>query len=123
MKNLINSIENNGILTGEEKELLIASISCGGSVSVNIRMGQTKIKMEILEILHNAEHEMTITEMQEQFEAANGWSWTVQRLSAMARQLKIMGLIEKNYITTGNSLIIKGKRYPEKIAKFSLKIS
>lgn len=119
MKNLINSIENNGILTGEEKELLIASISCGGSVSVNSRMAQTEIKMIILEILHNAEHEMTITEMQEQL----GWSYTVQRLSAMARQLKLMGLIEKNYITTGNSLIIKGKKYPEKIAKFSLKIS
>ncbi len=123
MKNLIETIENNGLLTDHEKDLLINSISLGSSVSVAIRMVQTELKMTILEILHNAEHEMTISEIQEAFAEIHGYAYTVQRLSAMARQLRNMDLIEKNYLITGNSLIIKGKRYPEKIAKFCLKTS
>jgi hypothetical protein len=118
MKNLINSIANNKILTPSERDLLIDSITLGGSVSVSIRVVQTELKMAILEILHNAEYEMTITEIVNAFTEIHGYAYTVQKFSAMARQLRNMGLIEKNYITTGNSLIIGGKKIPEKIAKF-----
>ena len=69
--------------------------------------------MAILETLHKTEKAMTISEIQMAIPHC-----TVQRLSAMARQLRNMGLIEKNYITTGNTLIINGKKIPEKIAKF-----
>ena len=118
MKNLIETIENNVLLTNHEKELLIDSITLGGSVSVNIRVVQTELKIAILEILHNAEYEMTITDIVNAFAEIHNYAYTVQRFSAMARQLRNMGLIEKNYITTGNSLIIGGKKIPEKIAKF-----
>jgi hypothetical protein len=121
MKNLIETIENNGLLTNHEKDLLIDSISLGSSVSVAIRMVQTELKMAILEILHNAEHEMTISEIQETFAEIHDYTYTVQRFSAMARQLRNIGLVDKNYITTGNYLIIKGRKEPEKIAKFFLK--
>jgi hypothetical protein len=121
MKNLIETIENNVLLTNHEKDLLIDSITLGGSVSVNIRVAQTELKMAILEILHNAEYEMTITEIVNAFAEIHNYTYTVQRFSAMARQLRNMGLIEKNYITTGNSLIIGGKKIPEKIAKFIIK--
>lgn len=123
MKNLIEKIENNGLLTKHEKDLLIDSISLGSSVSVAIRMVQTELKMGILEILHKAENKMTISEIQEVFAEIHGYEYTVQRFSAMARQLGNMDLIEKDYLITGNSLIINGKRYPEKIAKFYLKTS
>ena len=123
MKNLLETIENNILLTNHEKDLLIDSITLGGSVSVSIRVVQTELKMAILEILHNAEYEMTISEIQGAFEEIHGYGYTVQRFSAMARQLRNMGLVEKNYLITGNSLIINGKRYPEKIAKFFLKNS
>lgn len=123
MKNLLETIENNILLTNHEKDLLIDSITLGGSVSVSVRVVQTELKMAMLEILHNAESEMTISEIQEAFEEIYGYSYTVQRFSAMARQLRNMGLVEKNYLITGNSLIINGKRYPEKIAKFFLKTS
>ena len=118
MKNLIETIENNGLLTNHEKDLLIDSITLGGSVSVNIRVAQTELKMAILEILHNAEYEMTISEIAEVFAEIHNYTYTIQRFSAMARQLGSMGLIEKNYITTGNTLNINGKKIPEKIAKF-----
>lgn len=118
MKNLIETIENNGLLTNHEKDLLIDSITLGGSVSVNIRVAQTELKMAILEILHNAEYEMTISEIAEAFAEIHNYTYTVQRFSAMARQLRNTNLIDKTYITTGNSLIINGKRFPEKIAKF-----
>lgn len=121
MKNLINLIENNDVITDREKEMLIESISIGGSVSVNIRMVQTEIKMAVLEILHNANSELTITEIQEKFELANNYTYTVQRFSAMANQLRDMGLIGKKYITTSNYLIIKGKKEPERITKFFIK--
>jgi hypothetical protein len=121
MKNLINLIENNKVITDKEKEMLIDSISIGGSVSVSIRMVQTEIKMAVLEILHNANSELTITEIQNRFELANNYAYTVQRFSAMANQLRRMDLVDKNYVTTGNYLIINGKKYPEKIAKFFLK--
>ena len=118
MKNLINSIANNKILTPSERDSLIDSISLGSSVSVCTRMAQIEIKMAMLEILHSTNSEMTITEIQNKFTDLNGWSYTVQRFSAMARQLRNMGLIDKTYITTGNMLIIDGKKIPEKIAKF-----
>ena len=121
MKNLINLIENNNIITDKEKEMLIDSISIGGSVSVNIRMVQTEIKMAVLEILHNANGELTITEIQNSFELANNYTYTVQRFSSMANQLRRMGLVDKDYVATGNYLIIKGRKEPEKIAKFFLK--
>ena len=120
MKELINKIENNEIITSKEKEILVDSITLGGSVSVNIRMRQVEVKMAVLEILHNANNAMTITEIQNQFILANGYAYTVQKFSAMTRQLICMGLIDRNTITTGNSIIIKGKRQPKKIAKFSL---
>lgn len=120
MKNLINLIENNKVITDREKEMLIDSISIGGSVSINIRMVQTEVKMAILEILHNANEEMTITEMQSRFKSVNGYTYTVQRFSALTRQLVADGMVNRNTILTNNSIIIKGKRYPEKIAKFSL---
>lgn len=121
MKNLINLIENNKVITDREKEMLIDSISIGGSVSVYIRMAQTEIKMAVLEILHNANSELTITEIQNRFALANDYTYTVQRFSAMANQLRRMGLVDKEYVTTGNYLIIKGRKEPEKIAKFFLK--
>ena len=120
MKNLINLIENNKVITGREKEMLIDSISMGGSVSVNIRMAQIEVKMAILEILHNANEGITITEIQNRFESVNGYTYTVQRFSALARQLVANGMVDRNTILTNNSIIINGKRYPEKIAKFSL---
>jgi hypothetical protein len=123
MKNLIETIENNILLTNHEKDLLIDSITLGGSVSVDVRVVQTELKMAILEILHNAEYEMTISEIQDAFAEIYGHTYTVQRFSAMARQLRNMGLVEKNYLITGNLLIINGKKYPEKIAKFFLKNS
>lgn len=118
MKNLINSIENNQILTPNERDLLIDSISLGSSVLVCTRMVQTEIKMAILETLHKTEKAMTISEIQMVVPHC-----TVQRLSAMARQLRNLGLVKKTYITTNNSIIIHGKKYPEKIAKFSLNIN
>ena len=121
MKNLIETIENNNVITDREKEMLIESISIGGSVSVNIRMVQTEVKMAVLEILHNANSEMTITEIQNRFKSVNGYSYTVQKFSALTNQLTNIGLVDKNYITTGNYLIIKGRKKPEKIAKFFLK--
>ena len=121
MKNLIETIENNILLTNHEKDLLIDSITLGSSVSVAIRVVQTELKMAILEILHNAEYEMTISEIQGAFAEIYGHTYTVQRFSAMARQLRNKGLVDKNYITTGNYLIIKGRKEPEKIAKFFLK--
>jgi hypothetical protein len=121
MKNLINLIENNKVITDREKEMLIGSISIGGSVSVNIRMVQTELKMAVLEILHRANGELTITEIQNEFELANNYTYTVQRFSAMTNQLRELDLVEKNYVATGNYLIIKGRKEPERIAKFSLK--
>ena len=121
MKNLINLIENNKVITNREKEMLIDSISIGGSVSVSNRIVQIEIKMAVLEILHNANGELTITEIQNKFENANGYGYTVQRLSAMTNQLRRMDLVDKNYVTTGNYLIIKGRKEPEKIAKFFIK--
>lgn len=121
MKNLINLIENNKVITDREKEMLIDSISIGGSVSVNIRMVQTELKMAVLEILHNANSELTITEIQSKFKGANGYTYTVQKFSALANQLRKIGLVDKDYVTTGNYLIIKGRKEPEKIAKFFLK--
>jgi hypothetical protein len=118
MKNLIETIENNGLLTNKEKEVLIDSITIGNSVPINHRMAQIEIKMAMLEILHNAEYEMTITEIVNAFTEIHGYTYTVQRFSAMARQLRNTNLIDKTYITTGNSLIINGKKIPEKIAKF-----
>jgi hypothetical protein len=118
MKNLIETIENNGLLTNKEKEVLIDSITIGSSVPINHRMAQIEIKMAMLEILHNAEYEMTITEIVNAFTEIHGYAYTVQRFSAMARQLRNTNLIDKTYITTGNSLIINGKKIPEKIAKF-----
>ena len=121
MKNLIETIENNGLLTNDEKDLLIDSISLGSSVSVAIRMVQTELKMAVLEILHNAECEMTISEIANAFAEIHGYTYTVQRFSAMANQLRRMGLVDKDYVITGNYLIIKGRKEPEKIAKFFLK--
>lgn len=118
MKNLIETIENNGLLTNKEKEILIDSITIGNSVPINHRMAQIEIKMAMLEILHNAEYEMTITEIADAFSEIHNYTYTVQRFSAMARQLRNTNLIDKTYITTGNSLIINGKKIPEKIAKF-----
>jgi hypothetical protein len=39
----------------------------------------------------------------------------------MTNQLRELDLVEKNYVATGNYLIIKGRKEPERIAKFSLK--
>lgn len=121
MKNLINLIENNKVITNREKEMLIVSISTGSTVSVKNRMEQTEIKMAMLEILHNTNEEMTITEIKNRFKSINGYTYTVQRFSAMARQLVGDGMVNRNTILTNNSIIINGKRYPEEIAKFSLK--
>ena len=100
--------------------MIIDSITLGGSVSVNNRKVQTELKLEILEILFANNEPLTITEIANNFALNNGYCYTIQRFSAMARQLVCMGLVDRNTIITGNSIIIKGKAHPEKIAKFSL---
>ncbi len=122
MKQLIEKIENSNFLNDKQKVLLVESISVGGSVSVDIRKVQTEIKLEILKILYANNEPLTITEICDNFTVDNGYSYTVQRFSAMANQLRRMGLLDKIYITTGNYLIIKGRgKEPEKIAKFFIK--
>ena len=123
MKNLINTIESNKFLNDIQKQIIIDSITLGDSVSGGIRMEQIKLKMAILEILYNTDDELTVTEIQNKFAHHYGWCYTVQRFSAMANQLRVMGLVNKNYITTGNYLVVCGRRgkEPERIAKFSFK--
>ena len=122
MKNLINKIENSNFLNNEQKAMMIDSISIGGSVSVDIRKVQTELKLAILEILFVNNEPLTITEITDNFALKNGYCYTVQKFSAMANQLKRMGLLDKMYIYTGNYLIFgRGRKEPEKIAKFFLK--
>ena len=119
MKELINKIENSNFLNNEQKTMMIDSISVGGSVSVDIRKVQTELKLAILEILFVNNEPLTITEIADNFALKNGYCYTVQKFAALARQLVAMGLVNRNTIITGNSIIVKGKRYPEEIAKFS----
>lgn len=122
MKELINKIENSNFLNNRQKELMIDAITLGGSVSVDIRKAQIELKLEILEILYANNEPLTITEIVSNFALHNGYRYTVQKFSAMANQLSKIGLLEKTYITTGNYLIFgRGKREPEKIAKFCFK--
>jgi hypothetical protein len=122
MKELINKIENSNFLSNDQKAMMIDSISVGGSVTVDVRKVQTKLKLAILEILFANNEPLTITEITDNFAVHNGYSYTVQRFSAMANQLNKMGLLEKTYISTGNYLIFgRGRKEPERIAKFSFK--
>lgn len=122
MKELINKIENNNFLSNRQKGLMIDAITLGGSVSVDIRKVQIELKLEILEILYANNEPLTITEIVDNFALHNGYRYTTQKFSAMANQLSKVGILEKTYITTGNYLIFgRGKREPEKIAKFFFK--
>ena len=122
MKELINKIENSNFLNNDQKAQIVDSITLGGSVSVNVRIVQTEVKLAILEILFANNEPLTITEITDNFALKNGYCYTVQKFSAMANQLKKMGLLDKIYITTGNYLIFgNGRKEPEKIAKFFFK--
>ena len=122
MKELINKIENSNFLDNNQKAIMIDSITLGGSVSVYTRKAQIELKLEILEILYANNEPLTITEIVNNFALHNGYRYTTQRFSAMANQLAKRGLLEKTYITTGNYLIFgRGRKEPEKIAKFFFK--
>lgn len=120
MKNLINSIENNKFMTEEQKATFFESMT-GNSQAMALKRMQNKLKVVILQVLHDNGSGMTITEIQSILPTYDSYyeGFSVQRISALTRQLVCMGLVDRNEITTGNSVIIKGKKYPEKIAKFS----
>ena len=122
MKELINKIENSNFLNNDQKAMMIDSIMLGGSVSINIRKEQMELKLAILKILLVHNEPLTITEISDSFALLNGYCYSVQKFSAMANQLRKMGLLDKTYIITGNYLIFNsGRKEPEKIAKFFFK--
>ena len=119
MKNLINSIENNNFMTEGQKATFLETM-CDDRTMAKKRV-QNELKLIILQTLHDNGNAMTITEIQSVIPTYDSYyeGFSVQRISALTRQLVCMGMVSRNEIATGNSIIVKGKKYPEIIAKFS----